>query len=508
MKLRAFVSTASFLSLVACGSDIPSFVVTNQMAVSLAGGDVGTEDVRIPVAGQRDRPFTILISALDVHGNVDTSFDGWARVSIKPGAIATLGGTAEVRGRNVHLVNGRAEGVIASFDGAFGDARIWVEDIGYAPADPTRDPLPACANGVDDDGNGYIDYPADPGCVFANDDTEGNGSRSAGASAPIRFAFPRIADVRGVTIGGAATGYPKQQVLVDTGWRSREAKFVHSVVVTRIASDGFYATDIDDPRGYGSIYAFTFSSPAGLRICDRLYTLTGTAIDFYGFTELGFPTFSAEFWLPKTHSDGRPNANGRDCLVPEPYAFTATDLAATSAPVRFANESGLVRMESKDADILRVGKFLGRNKPQAPSYSPSADATNCDLNGDGTVDFYTEPEKTCSANCDADVDCTEYTNFRLRSTYQLVLVPGGDESKKSGIQGDSTTAASFDPLLSKGRQLRSFTGTLRYFSGGSQFTIETRCEDDLVADLARAPISSSAACVRPRADIDNDENSN
>ena len=67
MKLRAFVSTASFLSLVACGSDIPSFVVTNQMAVSLAGGDVGTEDVRIPVVGQRDRPFTISVSALVVQ---------------------------------------------------------------------------------------------------------------------------------------------------------------------------------------------------------------------------------------------------------------------------------------------------------------------------------------------------------------------------------------------------------------------------------------------------------
>jgi hypothetical protein len=508
MNVRALFSTGLVLGLVACGSDVPSFVVTNQLTVAVSAGEVGSEDNRLPVAGQRDRSFTLSVTALDAKGNVDTTFDGWARISIKPGAVANLGGAAEVRGRNVRLVNGRAEGVVASFDGAFGDARVWVEDIGYVPVDPTRDPLPACSNGVDDDGNGFIDFPADPGCVFANDDTEGNGSRSAGASAPIRFAFPRVADVRGVSSGGAATGYPKQQVLVDTGWRARQATFVHSVVVTRIASDGFYVTDIDDPRGYGSIFAFTFGSPAGLRVCDRLYTLAGTAVDFYGFTELSFPTFSAEFWVPKTHSDGTPNPKGRDCLVPEPYSFTAGDLAATSAPVRFANESGLVRLESKGTDVLRIGKYLGRDKPAAPSYLPTANATNCDLNGDGTVDFYTEPEKTCSAACDADVDCTEYTNFRLRRTFQLVLVPGGDESKKAGIQGDSTTAASLDPLPAKGRQLRSFTGTLRYFSGGSQFTIETRCEDDLVVDLARAPVNSSSACVRPRADIDNDENSN
>jgi hypothetical protein len=508
MKLRRLLSVGFLLATAACSSDIASFVRTNQLAVQVTAGETGSEANPLPVVGQRDRTFTIAITAFDTKGEVDTSFNGWARVSVKPGSIAALGGAAEVAGRNVKLVNGRAEGVTVSFEGAFGDARIWVEDVGYVPVDPTRNPPPACADGLDNDGNGYADFPADPGCAFANDDTEGTGSRSAGASNEIRFALPRVADVRGVSIGGAATAYPKQQVLIDTGWRARDAKFVHSVVVTRIASDGFYVTDIDDPRGYGSIFAFSFSSPPGLRVCDRLYTLAGTAVDFYGFTELGFPTFTAEYWVPKTYADGTPNPKGRDCLVPEPYSFKAEDLAPTSAPVRFANQSGLVRLESNAAQLLRIGKYLGRNKPAAPAYLPTADATNCDLNGDGTVDFYTEPEKTCSAACDADVDCTEYTNFRLRSTFQLVLVPGGDESKKQAIQGESTTAASFDPYANKGRQLRSFSGTLRYFSGGSQFTVETRCSDDLVVNLTDSPVPSSSACVRPRPDIDDDENSN
>ncbi len=507
MKLYSYVTAAAAVGVLACGSDVPRYLVTSQLRVTITAGDVGTEDQPLLVSGQRERPLTITVRAFNENGVEDTSFDGWARVSIKPGSLADIwSASSEIRGRNVHLVKGVAEGVRVAFEGAFGNSRIWVEDIGYVPVDPTRSPPPACANGLDDDGNGFVDYPTDPGCAFANDDTESSGSRGSGVSAALRYALPRVADVRGVESGGAATAYPKRQVFVDTGWRPRAASFVHNVVVTRIAGDGFYVTDIDDPRGYGSIYAFTFSSPPGLRVCDRLYTLTGTAVDFYGFTELGFPTFSAEYWIPKTHDDGSPNPKGRECLIPEPYSFTPEDLAATAAPVRFKNQSGLVRLETTATQALRVGKYLGSGKPAAPGYLPSADATNCDINGDGTIDYYTEPEKTCSAACDADVDCTEYLNFRLRRTFQLVLVPGGDEARKTGIQGDSSTAGYFDPLPAKGSPLRSFSGTLRYFSGGSQFTVETRCDDDLIVDLTRAPISSSVACVRPRPDLDNDEN--
>ena len=502
--------------LVSCGSPVPSTPVTNRLAITVTSSVLGTPDGPLPVAGMRERPFTAAVTAYDLRGDVDEDFTGWARISVKPGAVISLGGAAEVRGRSVHLVRGRAEGITVGIEGAFGETRLWAEDAGYDPVDPTRDPPPACANGVDDDSDGTVDFPADPGCAFANDDTEGAGSRSAGASQAIHFALPRVADVRGVSLGGAATAYPKQQVLVDTGWRaefrdpatgSPAPKFVHQVVVTRIASDGFYVTDIDDPRGYGSVFAFTFGSPPGLRVCDRLYSLAGTAVDFYGFTELGFPTFSAEYWVPKVHADGSANPLGRDCLVPEPYSFSADDLGASSAPVRFRHESALVRVESSGSNVLRVGAYLGRDRPGPPEYKPSAGATNCDLNGDGTVDYYTEPEKTCSAACESDADCTEYTNFRLRRTYQLVLVPGGDEKKRQAIQGDSTTASAFDPLLHKGRPLRSFSGTLRYFSGGARFTIESRCRDDVVVSMSDSPRSSSVACVMPRTETDNDENS-
>ncbi len=58
-----------------------------------------------------------------------------------------------------------------------GDGKIdWPADPGCAEArdDDEADPStpPACANGVDDDGDGRVDWPADPGCVAAGDDDE------------------------------------------------------------------------------------------------------------------------------------------------------------------------------------------------------------------------------------------------------------------------------------------------------------------------------------------------
>jgi hypothetical protein len=42
---------------------------------------------------------------------------------------------------------------------------IFVSDNGYSPP-------PRCSDGYDNDGDGLVDYPADPGCSSANDDSE------------------------------------------------------------------------------------------------------------------------------------------------------------------------------------------------------------------------------------------------------------------------------------------------------------------------------------------------
>lgn len=48
-----------------------------------------------------------------------------------------------------------------------------------ATATTTVTPRPACADGVDNDGDGRVDYLADPGCLSASDSTEGTDADSA-----------------------------------------------------------------------------------------------------------------------------------------------------------------------------------------------------------------------------------------------------------------------------------------------------------------------------------------
>src|SRR5205823_14806948 len=131
-------------------------------------------------------------------------------------------------------------------------------------------------------------FPADPGCFSPDDDDEGAGTNATGASDLIYFVKPRIADVRGVAEnGGNSTAFPHEQVQVDTGYHPETNTYDFDVIVTRISSDGFYVTDVEDQnnRGYASVFAFTFSPPQKLGVCDRLRSFGGTSSDFFGFTE-------------------------------------------------------------------------------------------------------------------------------------------------------------------------------------------------------------------------------
>jgi hypothetical protein len=234
-------------------------------------------------------PYVIRVEAHKPDGSLDTSFNGFVRLSSKPGTVTAVTG-ANADGRNVQLVNGVADQVTVSVLAAFGGTRVWADDLGYVPADPARTPPPQCSDGIDNNGNGKIDFPADPGCAFANDDTEDGSSYASGASPAIWYQLPRVADVRGIQQGGNATSFPHEQVTVDTGYRGQNAwtygphdcsdSSCAGLVVTRVSSDGFYVTDLadDDPatgRGYASVFAYNFSAPPNMRQCDRLRTFGG-----------------------------------------------------------------------------------------------------------------------------------------------------------------------------------------------------------------------------------------
>jgi hypothetical protein len=440
-----------------------------------------TADMPLPAnRGDKIETWGFKIEARKPTGEPDPTFNSYVRLSVKPGAILTVTGTG-ASGRNMLLANGEAEGTV-DVTAVYGPTSLWAEDLGYKPTPAGRKDPPACSNGKDDDGDGLIDFPADPGCAFADDDDENGGTFAAGISPPVQYALPKVSDVRG---SGSGTPYPYEAIEVNTSAPQR-------VVVTRVASDGFYVTDVNPQEvanGYNSVFAFNFSTPAGLRVCDIVTYLSGTANDFFGFTELNFPSYQVSF----------PIQGQGMCEVPEPTVIDGTTLANPVAMNKL--QSALVRIQGFHI-ASHFGPGLMKNNVS------SEDASSCDFNGDGQVDFTDPVEGSCSMVCDADPECSEWTAFSARGD---VKVSKG--SAATMIKINTGTVAGFDPTSNRGEVLGSVTGTLRYFSGGTlNWTIETRCPDDLACSQlgcgASQPVSSQTACVRLRTVDDNDQGTN
>lgn len=422
-------------------------------------------------------------------GDIDVGFNGFVRIGAEPGAIVSVTGD-RASGRNVLVLDGVAEKQRVTVRNARGTTRIWAEDIGYVPADPNQPPL--CADGLDNDDDGLFDFPQDPGCAFANDDTETSGTFATGVSKPVRFEKPRIGDIQG---RGAQTPYQLEGVDVATDDPA-------NLIVTRISSDGFYVTDTTDPGGYNHVFAFTFNAPAGMRVCDRLTGLSGTALEFFGFTELSFPSFDLKEWRFPTPTD----PGDGPCQVPEPIVLDENSV--DDGVLLEQIESALVRVQG-----VTVGAFFG-DKPAQGGFKP--DASNCDLDGNGSIDFETigSLEAECANLCGADPQCVEWTGFAARGNYRVVF-PNG---KSVQVNTGTVPRTRFDPVAMRGKPISVITGTLRNFSGGAlNWTIEARCPVDLVCDEAtqtacvegpKSPISSQIACVFPRTQDDPNEASN
>jgi hypothetical protein len=461
----------------------------------------GARDAPLPLLINKPTTFRVTVRAFAPNGTQDTTFNRYVRVSSKPGAVAPLSGP-ETAGRNVLLTNGESVPVDVAITNAYGVTYIVADDFGYVPVDPLRknddgtpNP-PACANGIDDDGDGVIDSPADDGCAFANDDDERGGTFTEGVSQPIYFKLPRIADLRGLVCddaqppscsGNGATPYPKQPIQVDTGYRE-DGTFAFDTVVTRISSNGFYVNDIGDTRGgFTSLFSFNFNAPPRMRTCDRMKTYGGTASEFFGFTQMSYPTWTLEEWDPAK----------RPCLVPEPVRLSPTVIG--SAPELLRVSGGLVVVETDPLGTqkLRVTPKFGPGdvpKTAGGLYVATPEASNCDFDKNGRITFTAgNPEAECSTACTADPECTEWSNYVARSTFRLTV--SDSNGRAAAVQADASASPAFDPVALKGQEIRSFSGTLSFFSGGSQFTIEARCKDDVIVSLQEKPFPSDRACT-------------
>ncbi len=473
-----------------------------------------------PNLAVEDEVWRFTAEALDGSGNVAADFNGAARVSVNPGSVRRVIQEGVDRGRNMLFEAGHAEGEV-TLAGTFGESRLWVEDVGYAPAAPGE--VPVCSNGADDDGDVTTDFPNDPGCAFADDMTEEEGTLLSGVSQVVYYDLPTLAEIQGY---GATSSFEAVAVLIKTVAPSE-------VVVTRVSANGFYVSDRNEPE-YGHLYAYNFNAPAGMRVCDRLTFLGGTVAEFFGFTEISFPSYEVGLWNPAGPACAIDTdcaageycriGSCQPCMVPEPAELTATILQSNAEMEKL--ESGLVRVEQvtipQYLSPVRLNAELDHHpevdlhddpcarwdfasKPRTQhDGAPDMDASFCDLDGDGLVDYLNPLENDCSNACARCPQCSGWYNFGVYNDFKV-------HRPNSGlmIQVNASTVGGFDPLDHKGKTLAYVTGTLGNFSGGSlNWTIHTRCGEDLVCnfDDACVPdvVPTDQACFSPPTEDDND----
>lgn len=467
---RAMVAT--LLCLTQCGHKIGDHTAADReggvaYVLVTAEGARGTPASPLPFSDE-GASVTVRVEVFDQNHVALTSFNGWLGISATPGALTVTQGEGVV-GNQVRLTAGRVEGVRVSVARAYGETRLWAEDSGYAPADPHRSPAPACANGLDDDGDGRVDFPADTGCEAVNDDTERAGSFAVGVSEPMYFSTPLVADVQG---RGAQSPLLDQRITVvgrSEITAPAETDRVHRLVVTQTDNSGFFVTDIDDRSCDGrpcfnSLYSFNFRTPDGMRPCDLLATLTGSVAEFVSSTQLAQPGFQVGVeWRPDDTATG-------ECLIPDGDEITPT--VARDATVLERYESGIVRVTG-----VRLPTTLG--PMLAPQGHPMAGATNCDLNGDGRITYGGNVEGNCANDCLADVTCTEWSGWARYGQVTVTLPTAAGEAPARIAIAPKSVSPSFDPLRPRG-PTATVTGTLRQV--GPNWIINPRCEQDLVVD--------------------------
>jgi hypothetical protein len=536
LLLAATLLAASASSCSSSSSTVDLGPATFRVTITSVNGNATLPTVYDPLpvntTGVTEQ-WAFTIEALSPTG-VLQPFNGFVGLSVVPGTVASVtgavgpsgtggadgggadgGGTggggaggggaggATTRGFNILLTDGTAQGV-ASVLGVYGPARLWVEDLGYVPTPPGQ--TPQCSNGLDDNDNGLIDFPSDPGCYAADDDTEDGGSYSAGVSGPVQHALPKISDVRGTD--GAVTPYADEAVNI-------AASAPEQLVVTSVGSDGFYVTDVSPSQvklGRNSLYAFNFSTPPNMRVCDTITQLSGTASDFYGFTQLSFPSWVNTYViLSPDAGTALPSSGLPDCLVPEPLVLGTslfTGEKDSTAAALYPYEASLVRVLG-----LTSAKFIGPGL--AVNNVFAVGQTNCDFNGDGIIE-YAEIAPNCSpglcegdcANlCDEDPDCSEWNAYASQNAFKMSLAGNKDVQ----ILVNAGTVSTFDPIDNAGRTVDMVSGNLTEFSGGNlNWTIAVRCSDDLVCPASmgcttQVPLPPNVACIRARTTDDNDQ---
>ena len=248
------------------------------------------------VAFEGPHTFRFDLRAVDHEGMLDSSFSGDLHLRVRP--------NGELMGDEyVAMVDGVAEGVEVSVAGVHGEVQIWFEDVAQ----------------------------------------DKSGSYATGLSPSIFVAQPTIRNM---------------QEFDDVEANALEGDFVQlraedrDLVVTATSNDGFYVTDLDD-SAWNSLFVFTHSAPHGVYPGSRITKLDGTAEEFFGLTELGFPSYKVDGELD----------------IPDALVLAAADLGDDLLLESY--EGGLV--EIQNATVCPVGSDFVQYGQWTAVVGPSGD---------------------------------------------------------------------------------------------------------------------------------------
>jgi hypothetical protein len=200
--------------------------------------DVGKPSAPLPYS-ETPMTFTIDVAAVDFQGEPADWFEGEVFLDVAP-----RGRLAKGQPSTVTLTKGKASGVTVAVERVHGDSNLWVEDRGS---------------------------------------DEQPGSYATGLSPTVHVAHPTLRQIQETDAVGTSA---LRDDFVHVEARGRR------LVVTGIAVDGFYLTDLDEPtQAFNAIFAHTHSRPRAVQQGDLIVDIIGTVVEFYGFTELGFPTY-------------------------------------------------------------------------------------------------------------------------------------------------------------------------------------------------------------------------
>ncbi len=294
--------------------------------------DTGSAESRLDL----DRNFKVKLSieARDEQNDLMKKYDGKVRIKVKPG-IFTERNTGDLHldmdpgSVELEIEDGKATDIELEIERSMGNAVIWVEDID------------TFVSGVSE--TIYLKKITLAGAQYPNHKAEVVES-TQGTNLCEKYETLGIAPPPDTSV------WEYNAVRIETG----------SLIVTHSQIGGFYLTDTDEPD-FGSIYVYTRGIPA-LERGDRLTYLSGNISEFFGLTELTFPSYAVEC----SHH-----------ALPEPVLINSAMLDCEMEMEKY--EGGLVRIDgvspSKEIDdesYLNYGQWMAY-KPDGGQISLSTE---------------------------------------------------------------------------------------------------------------------------------------